>query len=52
MESFIPLNVTPSDFLSKEHPLEVWTVYFDALKAGCAAGGLTSLGSDDNRSSP
>jgi hypothetical protein len=51
-EALIPLDVTPSDFLSQEHPLEVWTAYFDALKAGCAAARISSPGSDNDLSTP
>jgi hypothetical protein len=36
-DALIPWDITPSDFLSKERPLEVWTAYFNALKAGRAA---------------
>jgi hypothetical protein len=51
-ESLIPSDVAPSNFLSKEHSLEVWTAYFDALKAGHAAACLPSPGSNDDLSSP
>jgi hypothetical protein len=51
-EALIPSDVIPSDFLSKEHPLEVWTAYFNALKAGRAFARISSPGSYNNLSSP
>jgi hypothetical protein len=50
--SLIPGDITVSKLTAKEHALEVWTVYFDALKAGRATARLASPGSTDGLSSP
>jgi hypothetical protein len=52
LESLLPSDVTPSDLLSKEHALQVWNAYFDALKARRAASHLASQSSKDDLSSP
>jgi hypothetical protein len=48
----IPDDVVIEELLSKDCPLEVWTAYFDAVKAGRAAFHLASPGSTDGLSSP
>jgi hypothetical protein len=41
-----------AELVAKDHSLEVWTAYFDAIKAGHAASHLGSPGSTDGLSSP
>jgi hypothetical protein len=48
----IPDDITVAELMDKECPLEVWTAYFDALKAGRAASLLGSPGSTDGLASP
>jgi hypothetical protein len=48
----VPDDITVSELLYKECPLEVWTAYFDALNAGRAASLLGSPGTMDGLTSP